>query len=291
MAQDSGNVPAIGWDYGHTTGQNNIQHYPLSGSLTANSFISITLAWDRHVEFDNDVNANGMYDPGDTFQASTASFPTPDSDEFINDLEVYLVPKGSATINQAVAESISPDGTLEHIFFQIQTTDEYEIWVRQFDQESFSASQDYALAWWYGVAPPLLAGDYSGDEIVDSQDYSAWRGAFGNSGTEDTSADGNGNGVIDAGDYVVWRKNSVVSGSGSSLASVPEPSAICLAFVGVAVLLCARKKPTPHDSVTYTVSHYLSPARQIECQILAQLRGRLQRYAPLAADESIDNRL
>jgi hypothetical protein len=234
---DSGAVPTIGWDYGHTNGQNDIQHYPISGNLTANNFISITLAWDREVEFANDANSNNMYDVGDTYRASTATFPRPDSDDLINNLDVFLLPAGSATIGSAVAESISAEGTLQHIFFQIPTTGEYEIWVRQFDAD-IPFGQNYALAWWYGVASPLLiAGDYNGDQVVDAQDYNVWRGGFGSTVTPGTGADGSGNGVVDAADYVVWRK-AAAAGSGAGLASVPEPNSLML-FVMAAMLFGA----------------------------------------------------
>jgi hypothetical protein len=95
--------------------------------------------------------------------------------------------------------------------------------------------QDYAIAWWYGTAPPLVVqGDYDGDQIVNAQDYTVWRGNFDGNVTPGTGADGNGNGVIDGADYVVWR-NNVTSGSGTTLASVPEPTAIGLAFVALMI--------------------------------------------------------
>ena len=240
---DSGAVPAIGWDYGHATGDDSTNKYPLTGSLVANNYISITLAWDRHVAFSSDANMNGEYDLGDTFEPSASSFPEPDSDDLINDLDVYLVPKGSFSINQAVAQSSSLEGSLEHIFFQIPATDEYEIWVHQFDQEEFSAGQDYALAWWYGLAPPLVVqGDYNGDQIVDAQDYTVWRGAYGSSVTPGTGADGNGNGVVDAGDYTIWRKSLGAAGAGSGLAAVPEPSAMGLVMVAAAMASVGRSR-------------------------------------------------
>jgi hypothetical protein len=200
--------------------------------LTQNHFISITLAWDRQVEFNVDANMDGDFDIGDTFQESTAMFPTPDSDDLINNLDVFLLPKGSGVLTQAVAESVTAEGTLQHIFFQIPVTDEYEIWVRQFDAD-IAGGQGYGLAWWYGVAPPLIVqGDYNGDQIVDIQDYNFWRTNFGGAVSPGTGADGNGNGVIDAADYVVWR-NNLSAGTGSA-AAVPEPSGLALlAIVGV----------------------------------------------------------
>ena len=198
------------------------------------------LAWDRHVVFSNDANGNNRYDSGDTFQQSASTLPAPDSDDLINNLAVYLLPKGSSVITQAVAASFTGFGTIQHIFFQIPTTAEYEIWVRQTDAD-VAGGQDYGLAWWFGTAPPLVVqGDYNGDQVVDAQDYNVWRGDFGDAVSQGTGADGNGNSVIDAGDYVLWRK-SVNAGSGSSLASVPEPSAICLALIGMLFNLRTKK--------------------------------------------------
>ncbi len=241
-APNSGDVPDIAWDYGHTTGATNINKYPLAGSLLANHFISITLAWDRKVTFQSDADMDGEYDIGDTFNPSTATFPTPDNDDLINNLDLFLLPKGSATPMQAVAQSNSAEGTLQHIFFQIETTDEYEIWVRQTDSDiQGQAGQDYALAWWYGVAPPLVVqGDYNGDSVVDAQDYTVWRSGFGDIVTPGTGADGNSNGIIDGADYVVWR-NNLSAGIGVA-ASVPEPSYWLLMISGVAVVAGRRSR-------------------------------------------------
>jgi subtilisin family serine protease len=65
-ASDSGNVPTIGWDYGTTTGENDTNKYPLAGNLLANHFISVTLAWDRHVTFLNEGATAGVFENGDT---------------------------------------------------------------------------------------------------------------------------------------------------------------------------------------------------------------------------------
>jgi hypothetical protein len=120
----SGNVAPIGWDFGHTSGTNSTNIYPIAGSLTANHFISITLAWDRRVEFSNDANGNNNYDRGDTFQPSTSTDPQFDSDDLINNLALYLLPKGSSVIQDAVAASFAGGGTLQHLFFQLPTTAE-----------------------------------------------------------------------------------------------------------------------------------------------------------------------
>lgn len=48
----------------------------------------------------------------------------------------------------------------------------------------------------------MVAGDYSGDAVVNTLDYLEWRGAFG---SNELGADGNLNQSVDIGDYVVWR--------------------------------------------------------------------------------------
>jgi len=235
-------VPHIGWDYGHTTGAGNNQKYVFAQQLTAGSFISITLVWDRHVELATDNPPTNVFNIGDDFEPSTAPSFAPENDDQINDLDLFLLPQGAFSTNDAIAQSFTAVGTDEHIFFRIPTTGMYEFWVNQFDAD-IAGGQDYAIAWWYGTAPPLIVqGDYNGDQIVDAEDYNVWRGGFGGSVTPGTGADGNGNGVIDAADYVVWRKGLAGAGSGSSLASVPEPSGLALlAFAGV-LAACRRRR-------------------------------------------------
>src|SRR5438128_9724659 len=100
------------------------------------------LDWDRNVVFSNDANGNNRYDRGDTFQQSLSTDPHFDSDDLIDNLALYLLPKGSFVIQDSVAASFAGGGTVQHIFFQIPTTGEYEIWVRQTD-DHVSGGQDY----------------------------------------------------------------------------------------------------------------------------------------------------
>ena len=66
----------------------------------------------------------------------------------------------------------------------------------------------------------FVAGDYNGDGLVNSTDYTYWRGTAG--AINSLAADGNNNGIVDAGDYVIWRKRVSTPGMGA-VASVPEP--------------------------------------------------------------------
>jgi len=91
------------------------------------------------------------------------------------------------------------------------------------------------------------AGDYNGNQIIDSADYVVWRKQIGLSGSG-LAADGSGasvgypDGIVDQFDYTYWRSHfgqSFVSGSGSLLggsASVPEPHAASFVACALAVV-------------------------------------------------------
>ena len=188
-------VPVIGWDYGTAT-TNGFQpknRYRINQELEAGSFISITLAWDREVEFDVDADMDGQYDIGDTFEEYTQGTFDPPADDVINDLNISLLPLGG-TLFDTIALSSTLEGTLEHLFFQIPTTGEYEFWVEQFDDE-VSTTQDYAVAWWAAGTGPVIAGDFSGDGIVDATDIDS---LFANYSSTDLTFDLTGDGVVDA---------------------------------------------------------------------------------------------
>ncbi|MFO0789992.1 MAG: PEP-CTERM sorting domain-containing protein [Pirellulales bacterium] len=235
-------IPAIGWDYQSQPGLNQARKYQFDKPLVGGSFVSITLAYDRTVTFDSDGGSPNFYDIGDTFNPSATFVPGQDQR---NDLDLYLLPKGAtaADLDNPIAFSDSSDSTIEHLFAQIPTTGEYEFWVYQFDNNLGVSNENYAVAWWADVLLGVTGGDYNGDNVVNAQDYNVWRGGLGNNIAPGTGADGNGNGVIDAADYVVWRDHlgTAGAGSGSSLASVPEPSGLALlALIGV-IAFCRRR--------------------------------------------------
>ncbi len=129
-------VPVIGWDYGTISGPNfPINKYLLDETLEAGNFISITLAWDREVEFANDADMDGEFDVNDTFEEYT------DLDDVLTNLNLYLVPKGTFDVGDfdiAISESnVTP---VEHIFTEIPFDGEYEIWVYRNESGSIETS-------------------------------------------------------------------------------------------------------------------------------------------------------
>ena len=233
-------IPTVGWDYTQTDGAGDLRKYEFADTLQGGSFVSITLAWDRVVLFNDENGTPGEYDIGDTFDPWTDNIPP--ADDVINDLDLYLVPAGATSTDDAIAASLSYDSTMEHLFFQIPTTGSYEFWVDQFDSE-FGA-QPFAAAWWARLATLVLPpGDYNGDQIVDAQDYTFWRGDFGDSVTAGTGADGNGNSIIDAADYVIWRNNlGSGAGTGSGDSAVPEPCTSGFILIAVGVIASFHRR-------------------------------------------------
>lgn len=226
---DNPDVPLIGWDFDTTdtnAGINPVNKYRFDEQLAAGSFVSITLAWDRVVEFMNDGGTQGVFDPGDTFEDYVDDFINPPDDSVINDLDIYLLPRNAINTGQAVAQSTATVGTIEHLFFQIPATGQYEFWIEQFDDD-VGPTQDYGVAWWaVGVGDmPEQAGDFDGSGTVDAGDYTVWKNAFGTSVTPGTGADGNSDGVVNIADYTVWRDNLGAAASASvSAQPVPAPS-------------------------------------------------------------------
>jgi beta-glucanase (GH16 family) len=93
---------------------------------------------------------------------------------------------------------------------------------------------DYVRVWQKQTG---LIGDYNGDGIVNSADYTVWRDSLGQSGIN-LPADGSGNGTVDQADYDMWAANYGKTSAGAGAGVVaPEPSSIALAVVALASLL------------------------------------------------------
>ena len=127
-------VPAIGWDY-QTIAAGGYRDYPIDRPLAANSWVSMTLTWDRLVEL-QDTNQNKEYDVGEGFV-----------DRGLNQLDLYLMDAAENNIDRSLWSSTSSVDSVQHIFHQIRDPGKYKIRVR-FRQAVNLPTQAYALAWW-----------------------------------------------------------------------------------------------------------------------------------------------
>jgi subtilisin family serine protease len=105
-------IPAIGWDFGTTAGDDSINKYAFASQIKGDTFVSLTLAWDRTVAFGIDNGTTGKYDIGDTFVADCC---------FTN-LDLYLMPAGATDLSQALTSSQAADPTtpLSMLFSKFQ---------------------------------------------------------------------------------------------------------------------------------------------------------------------------
>lgn len=130
----TGTIPPIGWDY-RTVEDSSEQDYILEKPLKAGSFVSLTLAWDRVVELE-DENGNKMYDIGEKFR-----------DRGLNNLDLYLIPVDEQDRDESVCASVSKVDSVEHIFCPVEKAGRYKIRVEYRDKVN-EESQSYGLAWW-----------------------------------------------------------------------------------------------------------------------------------------------
>ncbi len=127
-------VPAIGWDY-RTVAAGEYRDYPIDRALAAQSWVSISLTWDRLVEL-SDPNGNGRYDSGEVFR-----------DRGLNHLDLYLMRADEDRIDRSLWSSTSSVDSVQHIFHQIRDPGKYKIRVH-FRQAVNLPQQAYGLAWW-----------------------------------------------------------------------------------------------------------------------------------------------
>lgn len=128
-------IPAIGWDYRQVDVGKYVD-YTLAKPLKQNSFVAITLSWNRLVEL-NDTNKNEQFDVGENFR-----------DRGLNNLDLYLVQADAKNTDPGVVcSSISAVDSVEHIFCPVPAKGNYKIRV-QFQKQVNEGTQPYALAWW-----------------------------------------------------------------------------------------------------------------------------------------------
>jgi hypothetical protein len=127
-------IPPIGWDY-RTVDTGMYRDYPLDRPLAENSWVAMTLVWDRLVDL-TDPKPDGKYDLGDKFR-----------DRGLNQLDLYLMRAEDDNIDRSLWASTSKVDSVQHIFHQIRDPGKYKIRVH-FRQTVNLPHQNYALAWW-----------------------------------------------------------------------------------------------------------------------------------------------
>lgn len=89
-------------------------------------------------------------------------------------------------------------------------------------------------------ATDLLTGDFNGDGIVDTTDYTVWRDSEGQTGA-DLVADADDSGTVDFSDYAIWATNYGAIFSPSSSFATPEPTTLAAALVAVSAIGYRRR--------------------------------------------------
>ena len=92
----------------------------------------------------------------------------------------------------------------------------------------------------YSGVPAAVAGDFNGDSVVNTADYTLWKSSFGSK--TDLRADANMNFVVDAGDYSIWRNSFAAGGGSFAVQLVPEPHSLLLAAFACALALNWRRR-------------------------------------------------
>jgi hypothetical protein len=85
-------------------------------------------------------------------------------------------------------------------------------------------------------------GDYNGDGVVDTADYTVWRDSIGQTGFN-LAADGYPDGLIDHRDFNAWvvHFGQSLPASGAA-ANIPEPSTAASLVIGCVVALVAGRR-------------------------------------------------
>jgi hypothetical protein len=134
------NIAAVGWDYNRTLTAGDFRRYAFADSLVGGSYLSATLTWDRTVLL-SDTNANQQFDPGESF-----------FDLGLTNLDLYLMPKGAQDLSEMIWGSTADSSwNIEHLFFLVPQTGDYELWVSQ--RDVVVGQQFYALAWQAVMVP------------------------------------------------------------------------------------------------------------------------------------------
>jgi hypothetical protein len=89
----------------------------------------------------------------------------------------------------------------------------------------------------YEVVAPYLAADFDEDGAVDGGDLVAWSTNYGLAPAVKANGDADLDGDVDGEDFLAWQQQVGAAPAAAAASSVPEPSAIALAFCGALAAL------------------------------------------------------
>ena len=110
---------------------------------------------------------------------------------------------------------------------------------QRIDVDAVAIGDDFAgvLAALGGGGGEFAAADFNENGAVDGTDLGIWAGGYGLTGAPKSSGDATGEGDVDGADFLVWQREYTGT---PAVGAVPEPTAVGLVLVGLAVL--ARRK-------------------------------------------------
>ncbi|MBL9030554.1 MAG: S8 family serine peptidase [Phycisphaerae bacterium] len=162
-------VPTVGWDLGTADAVGLQNSYRINTNLRKGSYLTSTLAWNRHVERDRPAG------PGGTPAAVTNAF---DYGPELQNLDMRVAKLGA--IGTPLKESKSTVNSTEHIVFKVPEKDQY--YVQVMNKAGTNANEKYGLAW-HSYASPTTTREFNGD-------FSGDRGALCDNGWFDASLAG-----------------------------------------------------------------------------------------------------
>jgi hypothetical protein len=168
-------------------------------------------------------------------------------------IEVSMVVDSSADVtgDRGIRLPLIPDGQWHRYAWDLDNNDDWDGWVAgdgaitgsTFTLDSIQIFGQHADATIYiddvfhevrpGQAP--LPGDFNGDRIVNKDDLIFWNHAHNRHAGGDADADGD----TDGADFLAWQRN--VGTIVTTVAPVPEPTALAIAGVAAICLMAGRR--------------------------------------------------
>jgi hypothetical protein len=95
----------------------------------------------------------------------------------------------------------------------------------------------------------ILVGDFNGNGVVDTADYTVWRDSLGQTVEAFASGDANGDTQVDEADYLLWKANFGVAAPVTTIGElavgngVPEPATATIVLIALGFAATVRRNP------------------------------------------------